>query len=63
MMRREGWGRGFDADRLAGLELRLWKACYRRQPIGLVALLVLANREQAYGDQDLTRWTTQITFA
>ena len=60
-MRRDGWGRGFHADRLAGLELRLWKASYRRQPIRLFTLLVPANREQAYADQDMTRWTTRIT--
>ncbi len=46
-MRGEGWGRGFDADRLARLELRMWKAYYRRQPLRLFGLLVLANREQA----------------
>ena len=46
-MRRTGWGRSFDADRLASLELRMWKAYYRRQPLRLFALLVLANREQA----------------
>jgi hypothetical protein len=41
------WGRTFDADRLASLELRMWKAYYRRQPARLAALLILANREQA----------------
>ena len=41
------WGRAFDADRLAILELRAWKAYYRRQPLRLFGLLVLANREQA----------------
>ena len=46
---REGtaWGRGFDPDRLASLELRMWKAYYRRQPVRLAALLIAANREQA----------------
>ena len=42
-----GWGRGFDPVRLARLELRMWKAYYRRQPARLFGLLVLANREQA----------------
>jgi hypothetical protein len=41
------WGRRFDPDRLAYLELRMWKAYYRRQPARLFGLLVLANREQA----------------
>src|SRR5512135_2943242 len=44
---RATWGRGFDPDRLALLELRMWKAYYRRQPIRLFALLVQANHEQA----------------
>ena len=42
-----GWGRQFDPDRLALLELRAWKAYYRRQPGRLFALLLLVNREQA----------------
>jgi hypothetical protein len=42
-----GFGRSFDPDRLAALELRMWKAYYRRQPARLFALLVEANREQA----------------
>lgn len=41
------FGRSFDPDRLASLELRMWKAYYRRQPTRLFALLVAANREQA----------------
>jgi hypothetical protein len=41
------FGRGFDPERLATLELRMWKAYYRRQPARLFALLVRANREQA----------------
>ena len=41
------FGRTFDPDRLATLELRMWKAYYRRQPARLFALLVAANREQA----------------
>ena len=42
-----GWGRRFDPERLATLELRMWKAYYRGQPMRLFGLLVLANREQA----------------
>jgi hypothetical protein len=42
------WGAGFDPDRLAGLETRMWKAYYRRQPARLFGLLVLALREQAH---------------
>lgn len=41
------WGRAFDPDRIALLELRAWKAYYRRQPARLFALLVLIYREQA----------------
>ena len=41
------WGRQFDPDRLALLELRMWKAYYRRQSARLFGLLVRANREQA----------------
>lgn len=41
------WGRSFDPDRLARIELRAWKAYYRRQPLRLFALLIQANREQA----------------
>jgi uncharacterized protein YndB with AHSA1/START domain len=44
---RASWGRGFDPDRLALLELKMWKAYYRRQPVRLFALLVEANHEQA----------------
>jgi hypothetical protein len=44
---RASWGRGFDPDRLALLELKMWKAYYRRQPARLFELLVQANREQA----------------
>jgi hypothetical protein len=44
---RANWGRGFDPDRLALLELRMWKAYYRRQPVRLFGLLVKANHEQA----------------
>ena len=43
----EGWGRDFDPDRLASLELGMWKAYYRRQAGLLFRLLVRANREQA----------------
>ena len=41
------WGTGFDADRLATLETRMWKAYYRRQPARLFGWLVFALREQA----------------
>ena len=41
------WGSEFDPDELARLELRAWKAYYRRQPLRLFALLVLVNRAQA----------------
>jgi hypothetical protein len=42
------WGRGFDPDRLADLELRAWKAYYRREPVRLFGLLVMANHDQAH---------------
>jgi hypothetical protein len=42
-----GWGRKFDPDRLASLELAMWKAYYRRQGPRLFRLLIRANREQA----------------
>jgi hypothetical protein len=41
------WGRSFDPNRLAALELGLWKAYYRRQAALLFRLLIRANREQA----------------
>ena len=41
------WGTAFDADRLATLETRMWKAYYRRQPARLFGWLVYALREQA----------------
>jgi len=41
------WGRDFDPDRLANLELGMWKAYYRRQPARLFRLLIRANHEQA----------------
>ena len=41
------WGRDFDPDRLARLELAMWKAYYRRQPARLYGSLVKAIREQA----------------
>ena len=41
------WGVDFDADRLATLETRMWKAYYRRQPARLFGWLVLGLREQA----------------
>jgi hypothetical protein len=41
------WGTDFDADRLAALETRMWKAYYRRQPARLFGWLLLGLREQA----------------
>ena len=41
------WGTGFDPDRLATLETRMWKAYYRRQPARLFGWLLLGLREQA----------------
>ncbi len=41
------WGTDFDADALARLETRMWKAYYRRQPARLFGWLVLGLREQA----------------
>jgi len=46
-MRSDGWGRDFDPDRLAALELGMWKAYYRREAALLFRLLIRANREQA----------------
>ena len=42
-----GWGRQFDPDRLASLELAMWQAYYRHQGSRLFRLLIRANREQA----------------
>jgi hypothetical protein len=44
---RTPWGRDFDPDRLAALELGMWQAYYRRQPARLFRLLVRAEHEQA----------------
>jgi hypothetical protein len=41
------WGRQFDATQLARLELRMWKAYYRRQALPLFGLLIQAEHEQA----------------
>ena len=41
------WGATFDPDRLADLELRMWKAYYAHRRVRLFRLLGLANREQA----------------
>jgi len=41
------WGRQFDPARLARLELRMWKAYYRRQALRLFGLLIEAEHEQA----------------
>jgi len=53
-----GWGRQFDPDRVALIELRAWKAYYRRQALRLFALLVMANREQAR-----VSWSSAIVAA
>jgi hypothetical protein len=45
---RHSVARDFDPDRLAGLELRMWKAYYRRQPARLFGLLVQTLREQGH---------------
>ena len=45
---RARWGADFEPDRLALLELRMWKAYYRRQPARLFGTLVLGLREQAH---------------
>jgi hypothetical protein len=41
------WGADFDPDRLADLEIAMWKAYYRRQPTRLFGLLIQGLREQA----------------
>jgi hypothetical protein len=41
------WGRQFEPTRLARLELRMWKAYYRRQALRLFGLLIQAEHEQA----------------
>jgi hypothetical protein len=41
------WGTAFDAEELATLETRMWKAYYRRQPARLFGWLVLGLHEQA----------------
>ena len=41
------WGRQFDPASLAHLELRMWKAYYRRQALRLFGLLIQAEHEQA----------------
>jgi hypothetical protein len=45
--RASSWGRDFDPDRLARLELAMWKAYYRREAGLLFRLLVRANQAQA----------------
>lgn len=47
-MTQERWGGDFDPGELASLEVRMWKAYYRRQPARLFGLLVLALRAQAH---------------
>jgi hypothetical protein len=51
------WGAGFDPDRLAMLELRMWKAYYRRQAPWLFGLLVLALREQGGASWPRALWS------
>ena len=41
------WGAEFDPDELARLEVRMWKAYYRRQPARLLGNLILGLRAQA----------------
>ncbi len=55
---RSAWTASFDPDRLALLELRMWKAYYRHQPIRLFGLLVLTLREQAH-----VRWPRALIAA
>jgi hypothetical protein len=63
------WGAGFDADELARLETRLWKAYYRRQPARLFGWLVIALREQAHVSWTRAVWASilltkaAVTFA
>lgn len=45
--RASGWGRDFDPDRLARLELAMWKAYYRKEGLRLFRLLIRAEAEQA----------------
>jgi hypothetical protein len=47
----------FDADRLAALELRMWKAYYRRQPARLFGLLVRALHEQGRASWPRALWS------
>jgi hypothetical protein len=47
-MTAERWGTDFDPDRLALLELRMWKAYYRRQPARLFGYLIQGLHEQAH---------------
>ena len=42
------WGSDFDPDELARLETGMWKAYYRRQPVRLFGLLVMAIRAQSH---------------
>jgi hypothetical protein len=49
------WGRDFDPDRLAAIELEAWKAYYRREGPRLFRLLIRANREQAGVDTGFGR--------
>jgi hypothetical protein len=42
------WGADFNPDRLADLEMGMWKAYYRRQPARLFGILIQGLREQAH---------------
>jgi hypothetical protein len=42
------WGADFEPDRLADLEIAMWKAYYRRQPARLFGHLIRGLREQAH---------------
>lgn len=57
------WGADFDPDRLAPLELRMWKAYYRRQPARLFGTLVLGLREQAHVSTSGTGWASRRALA
>jgi hypothetical protein len=50
--------REFSPDRLAGLELRIWQACYARERLQLFRLLVIVLREQYHYS-----WSTAATAA
>jgi hypothetical protein len=49
-------GTDFEPDRLAALELRMWKAYYRRQPLRLFGLLVRTLQEQGRASWPRSVW-------